>query len=168
MCVELLHNYVDGLALGTAWKTGRAAGLSSTIAVIAHEIPQEIGDCAVLKMAGFANSRLLFWNFVVSLTIVLGVATIDLIGENTAKQTGQELKKICIALTAGSFLSLSLYLMMPQVMGAINAHATALVGKKSDSKSSSKLMWRKIQCYGECFVVGTIGIAIVYGVGLLE
>lgn len=167
--MELLHNYVDGLALGTAWKTGRAAGLSSTIAVVAHEIPQEIGDCAVLKMAGFGNSRLLFWNFIVSLTIVLGVATIDVIGETaTTSGSAEQLKKICIAVTAGSFLSLSLYLMMPQVMQAIASHAEALEGKKSDSKSRRKLMWRKVQCYAECFVVGTVGIAIVYAVGLLE
>ena len=51
--MELLHNYVDGLALGTAWKTGRAAGLSSTIAVVAHW-----GVCFSLTGREFENCEL--------------------------------------------------------------------------------------------------------------
>ena len=107
--MELVHNFVDGIAIGIAWTSSKnsvSAGLNTTIAVIVHEIPQELGDFMVLRLAGFPVRRLLFVNFLVSLSTILGVFCSTWV--ISSEQTTATVKKTLMALTAGSFLSLSM------------------------------------------------------------
>jgi len=101
------------------------SGVNTTLWVIAHELPQEIGDFMVLKMWGFKVKTLLFWNFVVANSVVLGVFVSDMITNITKVQ---EVQKTMIAITAGSFCSLSLYLIMPQVLDSIDWYIWDCVG----------------------------------------
>src|SRR3989344_6519399 len=57
-----LHNLLDGVIIAISFMASPAIGLATTIAVILHEIPQEIGDFAVLIHSGFSKSRALFFN----------------------------------------------------------------------------------------------------------
>lgn len=122
LAVEMLHNYVDGITIGVSFMAGPQVGLSSSLAVAVHELPQELGDFMVLRAAGFPVARLLAWNFVASLTCVLGVATAHLLGhEATASVQGN-----LMAFTAGSFLTLSLNMVIPQAIASIeNSHRGA-------------------------------------------
>ncbi len=67
-----IHNFIDGLIIAAAYITSIPLGISTTIAVIAHEIPQEIGDFGVLVYGGFTKIKALFFNFLAALAAVAG------------------------------------------------------------------------------------------------
>ena len=71
-----MHNFIDGLIIGGAYLVSVPLGLSTTLAVILHEIPQEIGDFGVLIYAGFKPRKALLFNLATALTSVLGVLTV--------------------------------------------------------------------------------------------
>ena len=70
---DAVHNFIDGLIIGASYVISIPVGLATTLAVVFHEIPQEIGDFAVLLHGGFSKSRALFFNFLVSLASFFGV-----------------------------------------------------------------------------------------------
>ncbi|MGV8142344.1 MAG: ZIP family metal transporter [Candidatus Pacearchaeota archaeon] len=67
-----VHNFLDGLIIGASYLVSIPVGLATTIAVIFHEIPQEIGDFGVLLHGGFSKSKALLFNFLSALTSILG------------------------------------------------------------------------------------------------
>ena len=67
-----LHNFVDGVLIAAAFMANYEVGIFTAIAIIAHEIPQEIGDFMVLLNAGFSKSRALLYNLLCGLSAVLG------------------------------------------------------------------------------------------------
>ena len=69
---DAMHNLVDGVLIAAAFLTDFHLGVATSVAVIAHEIPQEVGDLAILLHAGFSRLRALTLNLLVSLTSVLG------------------------------------------------------------------------------------------------
>ncbi len=72
---DAVHNFIDGLIIGGAYLSSVSLGLSTTVAVILHEIPQEIGDFGVLVYAGIKPRRALLFNLACALTAVLGALT---------------------------------------------------------------------------------------------
>lgn len=69
---DAAHNFLDGLIIAGAYLTNIPLGISTTIAVIAHEIPQEIGDFAVLIHGGYNNRKALWFNFLSAITAIAG------------------------------------------------------------------------------------------------
>ncbi|MCC7552562.1 ZIP family metal transporter [Candidatus Micrarchaeota archaeon] len=67
-----VHNFIDGLIIVTGFIVSIPFGITTTIAIIAHEIPQEIGDFAVLLYGGWKKKKALLFNFASGLTAVLG------------------------------------------------------------------------------------------------
>ena len=67
-----VHNFLDGVAIAAAFLTSPGLGVATTIAVIAHEIPQEIGDFSLLLYGGWSIGKALTWNFLSALTAVAG------------------------------------------------------------------------------------------------
>jgi zinc and cadmium transporter len=67
-----VHNFVDGVLIAAAFLTDVHLGVVTALAVAAHEIPQEVGDFAILLYSGFTRSKALFYNVLASLTTVLG------------------------------------------------------------------------------------------------
>ena len=67
-----VHNFLDGAIIAISFMNSTALGIVSTIAVIAHEIPQEIGDFAILLYGGFSKAKALIYNFLTALTAVVG------------------------------------------------------------------------------------------------
>lgn len=67
-----VHNFLDGLIIGASYLVSLPLGFATTIAVIFHEIPQEIGDFGVLIHGGFSKKKALLFNFLSALTAVLG------------------------------------------------------------------------------------------------
>lgn len=67
-----LHNALDGVLIAAAFLTDPKLGIVTAVAVAAHEIPQEIGDFAVLLHGGFSRMQALLLNLAVSLTSVVG------------------------------------------------------------------------------------------------
>jgi zinc and cadmium transporter len=69
---DAVHNFIDGLIIGGSYLASVPVGIATTLAVVFHEIPQEIGDFGVLIYGGFARSRALLFNFATALTAVFG------------------------------------------------------------------------------------------------
>jgi len=67
-----IHNMVDGVLIAAAFLTDVHLGVVTSIAVIAHEIPQELGDFAILLHSGFSRGKALAYNMLTSLTTVIG------------------------------------------------------------------------------------------------
>ena len=67
-----VHNFIDGLAIGASFLVSLPVGIATSLAVILHEIPHEIGDFAALIHGGLDKKRAIFYNFVSGLTAVLG------------------------------------------------------------------------------------------------
>ncbi len=70
---DMVHNLIDGLIIGASYLVSIPVGIATTIAVIFHEIPQEMWDFGVLIHGGFTKKRAVFLNFFTALTAVLGV-----------------------------------------------------------------------------------------------
>ena len=69
---DSIHNFVDGVLIAAAFLTDVQLGIVTSLAVAAHEIPQEVGDFAILLDSGYSRSKALFYNVLASLTTVLG------------------------------------------------------------------------------------------------
>jgi zinc and cadmium transporter len=69
---DAFHNFIDGILIAGSYLASIPLGIATTIAVILHEIPQEIGDFGVLLHAGMKPKRALFFNFITALTAILG------------------------------------------------------------------------------------------------
>lgn len=94
-----IHNMTDGMVIAAAYLLSPELGLATTVAVILHEIPQEIGDFAVLLHSGYSRRRALAWNSLSALTAFLGAAAILLLHERV-----QGMETMLLSLAAGNFL----------------------------------------------------------------
>jgi zinc and cadmium transporter len=96
---DAAHNFIDGIVIAASYMVSIPTGIATTLAVIFHEIPQEIGDFSVLIHGGFSKSRALFFNFLSALTAVLGA----IVALSLARVT-DEVNAVFIPFTIGSFL----------------------------------------------------------------
>ncbi|KKR78562.1 MAG: hypothetical protein UU24_C0032G0007 [Candidatus Nomurabacteria bacterium GW2011_GWA2_40_9] len=80
-----VHNLIDGIIIGASYLISIPVGLATTLAVILHEIPQEIGDFGVLIYAGYTKKRALWLNFLSALLSLVGVVIVIILGEVTEK-----------------------------------------------------------------------------------
>jgi len=69
---DAIHNFIDGMIVAASYLASVPVGIATTIAVIFHEIPQEIGDFGVLLHGGFGKQKALLLNFATALAAVLG------------------------------------------------------------------------------------------------
>jgi zinc and cadmium transporter len=69
---DSIHNFCDGVIIASAFLADTSLGVVTALAIIAHEIPQEIGDYIVLLNAGFSRIRALTWNALSGLAAVAG------------------------------------------------------------------------------------------------
>lgn len=69
---DAIHNFVDGVLIGAAFLTDIHLGIVTSLAVATHEIPQEVGDFAILLQSGYQRTEALIWNILASITTVFG------------------------------------------------------------------------------------------------
>jgi len=96
---DALHNLIDGMAIGASFLVSPTVGFATTLAVILHEIPQEIGDFGILLHAGYTKWCALAFNLLSALTAILGTILVLLIGE-----TITNIASILLPITAGGFI----------------------------------------------------------------
>ena len=70
---DAVHNFIDGMVIGGSYLVSPLTGMATTLSVCFHELPQEIGDFAVLLYAGYKRRRALLYNFLSALTAFIGV-----------------------------------------------------------------------------------------------
>lgn len=67
-----IHNFIDGILIAASFLTSVPLGLATTLAVVSHEIPQEIGDFGILVYGGFSKGRALSYNLLSALVAFVG------------------------------------------------------------------------------------------------
>ena len=94
-----LHNLIDGALIGAAYLSSFPVGLATTIAVMLHEIPQELGDFGILLHAGFRPMQALWWNFVSASLAIVGAIGALVLGAHVLG-----VATVMLPLAAGGFL----------------------------------------------------------------
>ena len=116
---DAFHNFVDGAVIAAAVLTSVPLGVSTALAVAAHEIPQEVGDFAILLHAGYSRQRALLLNVTSGLASALG-AVVALV----AVKLVPLLLPYCLALAAASFLYVAMADLIPGLhRGRTDAHS---------------------------------------------
>ncbi len=105
-----VHNAIDGLVIGASFMVSPAIGVATTIAVVLHEIPQEIGDFMVLLHAGYSKKRALWLNFLSALCAVIGLLIAFMLG-----QAGEVFIVWILPITAGGFIYIALSDLIPEL-----------------------------------------------------
>ncbi len=107
---DSIHNFIDGLVMAAAFLTSIPLGIATTIAVAAHEIPQEIGDFGVLVYGGIEKYRALFFNLVTALTAMLG----GVLGYSLSSYAGGSMIFL-LPLAAGGFIYIAAVDLVPEL-----------------------------------------------------
>lgn len=113
-----VHNFTDGMALGSAFLLyGSVGGWSRTLFLLAHEIPQEVGDFGILVRSGFSVSKALFFNFLSALVALAGTAMALLLGQDPGQSSLIE------GFTAGGFI----YIAVAGVLAEMNSNGNSML-----------------------------------------
>ena len=107
---DSVHNFIDGVAIATTYLVNPAAGLITTFATVAHEIPQEIGDFAILLHEGMKRKKVLIINIFSALLSVAGGLLAFFIGEKI-----EGIIPYSLSLTTGFFLYIALTNLLPEI-----------------------------------------------------
>lgn len=105
-----LHNFIDGVIIGASFLVDVPTGIATTLAVVLHEIPQEIGDFGALIYGGFSRAKALLYNFLSALTAFVGAALVLVL---SAYGSGVDL--ILVPFAAGGFIYIALADIIPEL-----------------------------------------------------
>ena len=105
-----LHNFIDGLIIGVSYFISIPVGIATTVAVILHEIPQEIGDLGVLIYSGFTKRRALWLNFLSALVSIFGVVIVFMFRNSVG-----ELSVWVTPFAAGGFIYIAVIDLIPEL-----------------------------------------------------
>jgi zinc and cadmium transporter len=105
-----VHNLIDGMIIGASYLVSIPIGIATTIAVVMHEIPQEIGDFAVLVNGGLSVKKALLLNFASALMAVLGGLIILIVGPHV-----NNISLYLLPVTAGGFIYIAAADLIPEL-----------------------------------------------------
>jgi len=107
---DSLHNFVDGIIIAASFLVSPELGIASTLAVVFHEIPQEIGQYAILIHGGWSHKKALLYNFVSALTAVLGAVIVLVFAKNL-----EEAPTYLLAFAGASFIYIAMSDLIPEL-----------------------------------------------------
>ncbi|MFC5400608.1 ZIP family metal transporter [Undibacterium sp. SXout11W] len=105
-----MHNFTDGILIAAAFLANPQLGFVTAFAIIAHEIPQEIGDFIVLLNAGFSRTRAYLYNLACSMMGVLG----GVLGYYTLEHANGMIPYVLVCASSG-FIYIAVSDLMPQM-----------------------------------------------------
>ncbi|OZC02247.1 ZIP family metal transporter [Rubricoccus marinus] len=120
------HHLIDGAVVAAAYGVSIEAGLVTTLAVMAHEVPQQIGMFGILVYAGLKPRRALLYNFLAGLATIPGALLVLLMAGETS---GDALYTWLLPVTAGSFLYVAGSDLIPELNRRHSYPATKAVGQ---------------------------------------
>ncbi len=107
---DAFHNFFDGLIIAGSFLVSIPLGIATSLAVIAHEIPQEIADFGVLIYAGYSKRKAILLNFITALAAIVG-ASVAIIFNNNLEGFSQYI----IPVTAGGFIYIAIADFIPEL-----------------------------------------------------
>lgn len=140
---DVLHNFIDGFAIGAAFLLSPHAGILTSLAVGLHELPKEMADFSIYLRSGCSDIKNILLNLISSLVAVMGGLIVFLNREWVASYEGS-----LLAMTAGMFLFIALADLIPEMHEGI---------KESDKKN--KIAWLAVFAAGLAVgIVSTTGL----------
>lgn len=118
---DAVHNFIDGMIIGASYAVSVPIGLASTLAVVLHEIPQEIGDFGVLIHGGLTVRRALFFNLLSALVALVGAVVALIIGPWV---TGFSVAVLPVA--AGGFIYIAGSDLIPEIQHEVDVKMSLL------------------------------------------
>ena len=122
LLTDALHNFLDGLVIATAFLVNPVLGLTTTLAVALHELPQEVGDYGVLLLAKFSTRQALITNTLVASTVILG----GIVGYWFAESIGP-VQTLLLPIAAGGFLYLGASDLLPELRTHTKRKSSAIL-----------------------------------------
>lgn len=116
-----LHNFIDGMIIGGSYLVSIPVGFATTIAVILHEIPQEIGDFGVLIHGGFTKKKAIFLNFLSALGAIIGAIISLIIGSSF-----ENYALFLLPLTAGGFIYIAASDLIPELHKEVKVYLSLI------------------------------------------
>ncbi len=135
-----VHNFVDGMIIAAAYLTSTTLGLTTTLAVILHEIPQELGDFGILIYGGFKRGKALFFNFLCAVSAIFGALAVYAFSARI-----EHLTEFLVPFAAGGFIYIASADLIPELHKETNF-----------KKALMQLL---------CFI---LGMAIIYAITFLH
>lgn len=132
---DTLHNFIDGVIIAVSFLVSVPLGIATSLAVIFHEIPQEIGNFAVLIHGGWSTKKALFYNFLSALSAVAGAVIVLVLFRVV------EVPVWLIAVAASSFIYIALSDLVPEIQK-----------EKDTARSILLIVW---------FLMGIAGMALL-------
>lgn len=106
-----IHNFTDGILIGAAWLFSAELGLATTVAVVLHELPQEISDFGILLRAGFSRKKALIYNLMSASSAVFGTLIALWLGH-----TMERFAIYVLPVAAGGFIYLAAASLLPEML----------------------------------------------------
>jgi len=106
---DTVHNFIDGMIIAATFMVRFDLGVATTLGVVFHEIPQEIGDFAVFIYGGFSKKKALVYNFLSALTAILGAVM------TYSAAYLQSINVFLVPFAAGGFLYIATTDLMPEL-----------------------------------------------------
>lgn len=140
LAADTVHNMTDGLALAAAFSASSALGLSTTAAILFHELPHEVGDYAILLKAGYTKKQAMVAQVFTAIGALVGCAMGIFMTEAISNGVF-----IILPITAGGFLYISTVSIIPELLDEVSFNQSI------------------------CEAIGFgFGVLLMIGVGLLE
>jgi zinc and cadmium transporter len=110
LIADAVHNLIDGMLIGASYAVSVPIGIATTMAVILHEIPQELGDFGVLLHAGFTVKRAILFNFLSASVAVVGTIISLLVSASA-----ESFSALMLPFTAGGFIYIAGSDLLPEL-----------------------------------------------------
>jgi zinc and cadmium transporter len=121
LAADAIHNLIDGMIIGVAYLVSVPVGVATTVAVVCHEIPHELGNFFVLLHAGFQARRALLFNFLSAIFAVVGTVISLLLGSHI-----ENFSAVLVPLAAGGFIYIAGSDLVPELHKEANPLKSAV------------------------------------------
>lgn len=111
LAADFSHNFTDGLAIGSSYLAGNTIGIVTTITILLHEVPHEIGDFAILLQSGVSRKNAMLLQLTTAIGALAGTAVSLLTGGS-----GEAAATWILPFTAGGFIYIALVSVIPELL----------------------------------------------------
>ena len=159
LAADFAHNFTDGLAIGASYVAGGSLGIMTTITILFHEVPHEVGDMAILIQSGCSTSKAMWLQLLTAVGAVAGTLT-SLLSASTASSasassstttSGSSVSSWILPFTAGGFIYVATVSVIPDLL-----HSSS--SSSSSGNKSVTTRWTQLLCEL---------LALVSGVGIM-
>merc|ERR1712024_414559 len=121
LAADCFHNFTDGLAVGSSFLAGESMGMITTITILFHEIPHEIGDFAILIQSGVPRGKAIMLQALTAVGAVTGCALSLLLGGAT-----EAAASLTLPFTAGGFIYIATVSVIPELLEGSSLKQTVM------------------------------------------